>query len=93
MNKDEFVEKMTNGQENAIGVEFDEEKDEVDVVYDVTDPDTGEYDPLLVIDTANIANELKIHDKLLSLNFYEDGSSRYARLCLKIDITDSDFVL
>lgn len=91
MNKDEFVEKMTKGQDNAIGVEFNE--DEVDVIYDVTDPDTGEYDPLLVIDTANIANELKIHDKLLSLNFYEDGISRYARLCLKKDIMDSDFVL
>lgn len=93
MNKDEFVEKMTKAQDNAIGVEFDEDKDEVDVVFDVTDPDTGEYDPLMVIDTANIANELKNQGKLISLNFYEDGNSRYARLCLKMDIMDSDFVL
>jgi len=38
MDKDEFVEQISKGQENVIGVEFDE--DEVDVVYDVTDPDT-----------------------------------------------------
>jgi hypothetical protein len=57
MDKDEFVEQTSKGQENVIGVEFDE--NEVDVVYDVTDPDTGEYDPLVVIDTANRANEHK----------------------------------
>jgi len=57
MDKDEFVEQTSKGQENVIGVEFDE--NEVDVVYDVTDPDTGEYDHLVVIDTANRANEHK----------------------------------
>lgn len=52
MDNDEFVEKITKNQENAIHVEFDEDEDEVDIVYDVTDPETGEYDPLVVIDTA-----------------------------------------
>ena len=91
MDNDEFVEQISKGQENVIGVEFDE--DEVDVVYDVTDPDTGEYDPLVVIDTANMANEHKINGKLLSLNFFEDGDLRCARLCLNIDILNDDNLL
>ena len=91
MDKDEFVEQITKDQENVIGVEFDE--DEVDVVYDVTDPDTGEYDPLVVIDTANMAHEHNVNGKLLSLNFFEDRSLRCARLCLKIDILNDDLLL
>ncbi len=90
MDKDEFVEKITKDQENVIHVEFDE--DEVDIVYDVTDPDTGEYDPLVVIDTANMAYEHKINGKLISLNFFEDENLRCARLCLKNDIMD-DLIL
>ena len=90
MDKDEFVEKITKSQENVIHVEFDE--DEVDIVYDVTDPDTGEYDPLVVIDTANMANEHKINGKLLSLNFFEDGDLRCARLCLKSEVMN-DLIL
>ncbi|WP_321421116.1 hypothetical protein [uncultured Methanobacterium sp.] len=86
MDKDEFVEKITKEQENVLGVEFDE--DEVDIVYDVTDPDTGEYDPLVVIDTANMANEHKINCKLISLVFFEDENLRCARLCLKSDVMD-----
>ena len=88
MDKDEFVEKITKDQENVVGVEFDEEEDEVDIIYDVTDPDTGEYDPLVVIDIANMANEHKINGKLLSLNFFEDEKLRCARLCLKSDVMD-----
>ena len=84
MDKDEFVEKITENQENVIHIEFDE--DEVDIVYDVTDPETGEYDPLIVIDTANMANEHKINGKLISLNFFEDGNLRCARLRLNNDI-------
>lgn len=91
MDKDEFVEQITKDQENVIGVEFDE--DEVDIVYDVTDQDTGEYDPLVVIDTANMAHEHNVNGKLLSLNFFEDGSLRCARLCLKIDILNDDLLL
>jgi len=91
MDKDEFVEKITKDQENVIGVEFDE--DEVDIVYDVTDPDSGEYDPLVVIDTANMAHEHNINGKLLSLNFFEDGDLRCARLCLKSDIMNDDLLL
>ncbi|MEN6551755.1 MAG: hypothetical protein ABFC34_02595 [Methanobacterium sp.] len=90
MNKDEFVEQISKDQENVIGVEFDE--DEVDIVYDVTDPDTGEYDPLVVIDTANMANEHKINGKLLSLIFFEDENLRCARLCLKSAVMD-DLIL
>ncbi|BDZ68258.1 hypothetical protein [Methanobacterium ferruginis] len=89
MDKDEFVEKIN--QENVIHVEFDE--DEVDIVYDVTDPDTGEYDPLVVIDTANMANEHKINGKLISLNFFEDENLRCARICLKSDIMNDDLLL
>lgn len=91
MDKDEFVEKIN--QENVIGVEFDDDEDEVDIVYDVTDPDTGEYDPLVVIDTANMANEHKINGKLISLNFFEDETLRCARICLKSDIMDGDLLL
>ena len=40
MDKDEFVEKVIKNQANVIHVEFDD--DEVDIVYDVTDLDTGE---------------------------------------------------
>jgi hypothetical protein len=90
MDKDEFVEQISKDQENVIGVEFDE--NEVDVVYDVTDPDTGEYDPLVVIDTANMANEHKINGKLISLIFFEDGNLRCARLCLKSEVMD-DLIL
>lgn len=72
-------------------MEFDE--DEVDLVYDVTDPDTGEYDPLVVIDTANMTNEHKINGKLFSLNFFEDGDLRCARLCLIIDILNDELLL
>lgn len=90
MDKDEFVEQISKDQENVIGVEFDE--NEVDVVYDVTDPDTGEYDPLVVIDTANMANEHKINGKLLSLIFFENGNLRCARLCLKSEVMD-DLIL
>jgi hypothetical protein len=90
MDKDEFVEQISKNQENVIGVEFDE--NEVDVVYDVTDPDTGEYDPLVVIDTANMANEHKINGKLISLIFFEDGNLRCARLCLKSEVMD-DLIL
>jgi hypothetical protein len=90
MDKDEFVEKITKNQENAIHVEFDE--DEVDIVYDVTDPDTGEYDPLVVIDTANMAYEHKVNGKLISLNFFEDGNLRCARLCLRSEVMD-DWVI
>lgn len=86
MDKDEFVEKITKDQENIIHVEFDE--DEVDIVYDVTDPDTGEYDPLVVIDTANMAYEHKINGKLISLNFFEDENLRCARIRLKSEIMD-----
>ena len=91
MDKDEFVEKITKNQENVVHVEFDE--DEVDIVYDVTDPDTGEYDPLVVIDTANMAYEHKVNGKLISLNFYEYENLRYARLCLTNDILDDDDLL
>ena len=90
MDKDEFVEKITKDQENAIHVEFDE--DEVDIVYDVTDPETGEYDPLVVIDTANMAYEHKTNGKLISLNFFEDEKLRCARLCLKSEVMD-DWVI
>ena len=90
MDKDEFAEKITKDQENVIHVEFDD--DEVDIVYDVTDSDTGEYDPLVVIDTANMAYEHKINGKLISLNFFEDGNLRCARMCLKSDIMD-DLIL
>jgi hypothetical protein len=90
MNKDEFVEKITKDQENVIHVEFD--KDEIDIVYDLTDPDTGEYDPLVVIDTANMAYEHKINGKLISLNFFEDENLRCARICLKNNIID-DLIL
>ncbi|MGB9199978.1 hypothetical protein [Methanobacterium sp.] len=86
MDKDEFAEKITKDQENVIHIEFDD--DEVDIVYDVTDSDTGEYDPLLVIDTANMAYEHKINGKLISLNFFEDGNLRCVRMCLKTDIMD-----
>ncbi len=86
MDKDEFVEKMTKNQSNVVHVEFDD--DEVDIVYDVTDSDTGEYDPLMVIDTANMAYEHKINNKLISLNFYEEETLKYARLRLKNDILD-----
>lgn len=86
MDKDEFVEKITKDQENVIHVEFDE--NEVDIVYDVTDPDTGEYDPLVVIDTANMAYEHKVNNKLISMNFFEDENLRCARLCLKNDVMD-----
>ena len=88
MDKDEFVEKINKTQANVIHVEFDE--DEVDIVYDVTDLDSGEYDPLVVMDTANIANQHKINGKLISLNFFEDDEVRCARLCLKKDIMDDD---
>ncbi|OPY23083.1 MAG: hypothetical protein A4E27_01600 [Methanobacterium sp. PtaU1.Bin242] len=90
MDKDEFVEKITKDQENVIHVEFDE--NEVDIVYDVTDPETGEYDPLVVIDTANMAYEHKINNKLISMNFFEDENLRCARLCLKNDVMD-DLIL
>jgi hypothetical protein len=90
MDKDEFIEAVTNDQENVLHVEFDE--DEVDIVYDVTDPDTGEYDPLVVIDTANMANEHKINGKLLSLNFFDDENLRCARLRLKNDVMN-DLIL
>jgi hypothetical protein len=90
MDKDEFVEKITKNQSNVIHVEFDE--DEVDIVYDVTDSDTGEYDPLMVIDTANMAYEHKINNKLISLNFYEEENLKYARLSLKNDVLD-DLIL
>lgn len=90
MDKDEFAEKITKGQENVIHVEFDE--DEVDIIYDVTDPETGEYDPLVVIDTANMAYEHKINGKLLSLNFFEDENLRCARLCLRSEIMN-DLIL
>lgn len=86
MDKDEFVEKITENQSNVVHVEFDE--DEVDIVYDVTDSDTGEYDPLMVIDTANMAYEHKINKKLISLNFYEEETLKYARIRLKNDILD-----
>jgi len=86
MDKDEFVEKITKNQENVIHVEFDE--DEVDIVYDVTDLDTGEYDPLVVIDTANMAYEHKVNGKLISLNFFEDEEVKCARMRLKSDIMD-----
>ena len=88
MDKDEFVEKINKTQANVIHVEFDE--DEVDIVYDVTDLDTGEYDPLAVIDAANMANEHRINGLLISLNFFEDDEVRCARLCLKKDIMDDD---
>lgn len=87
MDKDEFVEEITKGQENVIHVEFDE--DEVDIVYNVTDPETGEYDPLVVIDTANMAHEHKINGKLISLNFFEDKNLKCARLRLKKDIMEN----
>jgi hypothetical protein len=90
MDKDEFAEKITKDQENVIHIEFDD--DEVDIVYDLTDPDTGEFDPLVVIDTANMAYEHKINNKLISLNFYEDGNLRCARMCLKGDVMD-DLIL
>jgi hypothetical protein len=90
MDKDEFAEKITKDQENVIHIEFDE--DEVDIVYDVTDSDTGEYDPLVVIDTANMAYEHKINGKLISLNFFEDANLRCARMCLKSDVMD-DLIL
>ena len=90
MDKDEFAEKITENQENVIHVEYDE--DEVDIVYDVTDPETGEYDPLVVIDTANMAYEHKVNNKLISLNFFEDGNLRCARLCLNKDVMD-DLIL
>ena len=91
MDKDEFVEKINKTQANVIHVEFDE--DEVDIVYDVTDLDSGEYDPLVVMDTANMANQHKINGKLISLNFFEDEEVRCARLCLKKDILDGDDLL
>ena len=91
MDKDEFVEKIIKNQANVIHVEFDE--DEVDIVYDVTDLDTGEYDPLVVMDTANMANQHKISGKLISLNFFEDEEVRCARLCLKKDIMDDPDLL
>ena len=90
MDKDEFVEKITKTHANVIHVEFDE--DEVDIVYDVTDPDTGEYDPLVVIDTANMAYEHKVNGKLISLQFFEDEKLRCGRLCLKNDVMD-DLIL
>jgi hypothetical protein len=90
MDKDEFIEKITDEQENVIHIEFDEY--EVDIVYDVTDADTGEYDPLVVIDTANMAYEHKINGKLISLNFFEDENLRCARMCLKSDVMD-DLIL
>ncbi|HML04607.1 MAG TPA: hypothetical protein VK426_02435 [Methanobacterium sp.] len=88
MDKDEFVEKIIKNQANVIHVEFDE--DEVDIVYDVTDLDSGEYDPLVVMDTANMANQHKIKGQLISLNFFEDEEVRCARLCLKKDVMDGD---
>ncbi len=91
MDKDEFVEKIIKNQENVIHVEFDE--DEVDIVYDVTDLDTGEYDPLAVIDAANMAHEHNINGKLISLDFFEDEEVRCARLCLKKEIMDGDDLL
>lgn len=91
MDKDELVEKITKNQANVIHVEFDD--DEVDIVYDVTDLDTGEYDPLVVIDIANMANQHKINGKLISLNFFEDEEVRCARVCLKKDIMDGDDLL
>ena len=91
MDKDEFVEKITKSQENVVHVEFDD--DEVDIVYDVTDIDTGEYNPLLVIDTANMAHEHNVNGKLISLNFYEYENLRYARICLKKEILDGDDLL
>jgi hypothetical protein len=91
MDKDEFVEKIIKNQANVIHVEFDE--DEVDIVYDVTDLDTGEYDPLVVIDTANMAHEHNVNGKLISLNFFEDEEVRCARICLKKDIMDDDDLL
>lgn len=87
MDKDGFVEEITKGQENVIHVEFDE--DEVDIIYNVTDPETGEYDPLVVIDTANMAHEHKINGKLISLNFFEDKNLKCARLRLKKDIMEN----
>ena len=90
MDKDEFIEKITKDQANVIHVEFDE--DEVDIVYDVTDSDTGEYDPLMVIDTANMAYEHKLNYKLISLSFYEEESIKIARICLKNDILE-DLIL
>jgi hypothetical protein len=90
MNKDEFVEKITKNQENAISVEFDES--EVDIIYDVTDPDNDEYDPLMVIDTANMAYEHKQNGYLISLGFFEDENLKCARLCLKSEVMD-DWVI
>lgn len=92
MDKDEFAEKITKNQENVIGVEFDDEEDEVDIVYDVTDTDTGEYDPLVVIDTANMAYEHKINGKLISFNFFDNGELKCARISLKKEVMD-DLVL
>ena len=91
MDKDEFVEKITKTHANVIHVEFDE--DEVDIVYDVTDLDTGEYDPLVVMDTANMANQHKINGELISLNFFEDEEVRCARLRLKKEVMDNDDLL
>jgi len=90
MDKDEFVEKITKDQGNVVNVEFDE--DEVDIVYDVTDTETDEYDPLVVIDTANMAYEHKINGKLISFTFFDDGELKCARMRLKNDVMD-DLVL
>lgn len=92
MDKDEFVEKIIKSQENAIHVEFDEDQDEVDIVYDVTDPDTGEYDPLVVIDVANMAYEHKVNGKLISFDFQEDENLKCLRICLKSEVMD-DWVI
>ena len=86
MDKDEFAETIIKNQENAIHVEFDD--DEVDIVYDVTDPDTGEYDPLAVIDIANMAYEHKTNGKLIALDFSEDENLKLARISLKNDVMD-----
>lgn len=90
MDKDEFADKIIKNQENAIHVEFND--DEVDIVYDVTDPDTGEYDPLVVIDIANMAFEHKVNNKLISFSFTEDGNLRLAHLSLKSEVMD-DWVI
>ncbi len=88
MDKDEFVEKISKNQENVIHVEFDDDQNEVDIIYDVTDPDTGEYDPLVVIDVANMAYEHKVNGKLISFGFQEDENLRCLRICLRSEVMD-----
>ena len=74
MDETEFIEAIRSDWPNIIDTKLDQ--DDFRLIFNVLDPDNGEYDPLVIIDIADLAHQYNLEGKLRSLKFYEDAKGR-----------------